>query len=188
MSTSRLLHLSILTLLVLPGLARGSQWAPADSEYIVVSRFLTAVDAYVVEHHRLFEPLPEGMMCLPEDTIARLNALAEVPREARTPPREGAIFTPDVANLFRRLLATRVFGDEDSLGAPRTETEDLIAPVRVNEPPPWEIDDVVQLPLLRDLPLLPEELEYQLVGRDLVLVDVPSNLVVDVIRAALPTH
>jgi hypothetical protein len=188
MSTSRLLHVSILTLLVLPGLARGSQWAPADSEYIVVSRFLTAVDAYVVEHHRLFEPLPEGMMCLPEDTIARLNALAEVPREARTPPREGAIFTPDVANLFRRLLATRVFGDEDSLGLPRTETEDVIAPVRVNEPPPWEIDNVVQLPLLRDLPRLPEEIEYQLVGHDLVLVDVPSNLVVDVIRAALPTH
>jgi hypothetical protein len=95
-----------------------------------------------------------------------------------------------VANLFRRLLATMVFGDEDSLGDPRTEMEkwDVIAPIRVNEPPPWEIDNVVQLPLLRDLPLLPGELEYQLVGRELVLVDVPSNLVVDVIRAALPTH
>ena len=189
MSTPHILRVAILTLLLLPGLARGSQWTPADSEYTVVSRFLTAVDAYVVEHHRLFEPLPEGMMCLPEDTIARLNLLAEVPREARKPPREGEIFTPDVANLFRRRLATRVFGDEDSLGDPRTEMEkwDLIAPIRVNEPPPWEIDNVVQLPLLRDLPLLPEELEYQLVGRDLVLIDVPSNLVVDVIRAALPT-
>jgi hypothetical protein len=45
----------------------------------------------------------------------------------------------------------------------------------------------MQLRLLRDLPLLPEELEYQLVGRNLVLIDVPSHLVVDVIRAALPT-
>jgi len=36
--------------------------------------------------------------------------------------------------------------------------------------------------------VLPEALEYELAGRDLVLVDVPSNLVVDVIRAALPTH
>lgn len=187
MSTPRILCVSTLTLLLLPGVARGSQWTPTDSEYMVLSRFLTAVDAYVIEHHRLFEPLPEGIMCLPEDT-ARLNALAEVPRQARKPPREGEIFTPDVANLFRRLLATRVFGDEDSLADPSTEMEDVIAPIRVNEPPPWEVDNVVQLPLLRDLPLLPEELEYQLAGRDLVLVDVPSNLVVDVIRAALPTH
>jgi hypothetical protein len=191
MSAPRILRVSILTLLLLPGLARGSQWAPVDSEYMVVSRFLTAVDAYVVEHHRLFEPLPEGMMCLPEDTVAGLNALAEVPREARRPPREGEIFTPDVADLFRRLLAARLFGDEDSGANPAAEMEKqdvVVPPVRVNEPLTWEIGDAALLPLLRDLPLLPGELEYQLVGRDLVLLDVPSNLVVDVIRAALPTH
>jgi hypothetical protein len=189
MSTSRLLCVSILTVLLLPGLARGSQWAAADSEYIVVSRLLAAVDAYVVDHHRFFEPLPEGMMCLPEDTIARLNALAEVPREARKAPREGEIFTPDVANLFRRLLTTRLFGDEysDALAAEMEKRALIAPPVRVNKPLAWDIDNAVQLPVLRDLPLLPEELEYQLVGRDLVLVDVPSNLVVDVIRAALPT-
>jgi hypothetical protein len=190
MSTPHILRVAILTLLLLPGLARGSQWTPADSEYTVVSRFLTAVDAYVIEHHRLFEPLPDGMMCLPEDTIARLNALAEVPREARKAPREGAIFTPDVADLFRRRLATRFFGDEYSgadLVAEMEKREVVASPIRVNEPPAWEVDNAIQLPLLRDLPLLPEELEYQLVGRNLVLIDVPSNLVVDVIRAALPT-
>ena len=188
MSTQHILRFAILTLLLLPGLARGSQWSPADSEYTVVSRFLTVVDAYVIEHHRFFEPLPEGMMCLPEDTIARLNALAEVPREARKAPREGEIFTPDVANLFRRLLTTRLFGDEygDALAAEMEKRAMIAPPVRVNEAPAWDIDNAMQLPLLHDLPLLPEELEYQLVGRDLVLVDVPSNLVVDVIRAALP--
>ena len=191
MSASCILRVSILTLLLLPGLAHGSQLAPADSEYMVVSRFLTAVDAYVVEHHRLFEPLSDGMMCLPEDTIARLNALAEVPREARKPPREGEIFAPDVADLFRRLLASRLFGDEYGPAdlAAEMENADVGAPpIRVNEPPTWKIDNAVHLPLLRSLPLLPEELEYELVGRDLVLIDVPSNLVVDVIRAALPTH
>lgn len=190
MSTPHILRVAMLTLLLLPGLARGSQWTPADSEYMVVSRFLTAVDAYVVEHHRFFEPLPEGMMCLAEDTIARLNALAEVPREARTAPREGAIFTPDVADLFRRRLATRFFGDEYSgadLVAEMQKREVVASPIRVNEPPAWEVDNAMQLPLLRDLPLLPEELEYQLVGRNLVLIDVSSNLIVDVIRAALPT-
>jgi hypothetical protein len=189
MFTPLILRVAILPLLLLPGLAHGSQWAPADSEYKVVSRFLNAVDAYVVEHHRLFEPLPEGMMCLPDDTIARLNALAEIPRERRRAPREGEIFTPDVADLFRRLLTTRLFGDEYSAEiAAEVEKRGAVAPpVRVNEPPPWDIDNAVLLPLLDGLPLLPEELEYELAGRDLVLVDVPSNLVVDVIRAALPT-
>ena len=35
-----------------------------------MSRFLTAADAYVLLHHRLFEPLSEEFMCLPEDSIA----------------------------------------------------------------------------------------------------------------------
>jgi len=189
MSTPHILRVATLTLLLLPGLARGSQWAPGDSEYMVVSRFLIAVDAYVVAHHRLFEPLPEWMMCLPDDTIARLNALAEVPREARKAPREGEIFTPDVADLFRRLLTHRFFDDEYGGGlAAEIEKRAAVAPVRVNEPPTWDIDHAVLLPLFDGLPVLPEALEYELAGRDLVLVDVPSNLVVDVIRAALPTH
>jgi hypothetical protein len=33
------------------------------------------------------------------------------------------------------------------------------------------------------LPLLPEDVDYRLVGRDLVLVDVRTNLVIDVLRA-----
>ena len=102
MSAPRVLRVSILSLLFVPVLAVASQRvAPtaSDSEYSVMSRFLTAVDAYIVEHHR-FEALSEGMMCLPQDTLDRMNALAEVPREARRPPREGDIFTADVAALF----------------------------------------------------------------------------------------
>lgn len=192
MCAPRVLRFLILILLA-PALAAGSQWAaPATShrEYMVMSRFLNAVDAYVVEHHRLFEPLSEEMMCLPDDTLARMNALAEVPREARRTPREGEIFTPDVAGVFRRLLSATLFGDEanvDDLIA-QIERETLFAPrVRVNEPLPREVGHTLLPWFVNVLPPLPEELEYRLVGRDLVLVDVASNLVaVDVIRAALP--
>jgi hypothetical protein len=38
------------------------------------------------------------------------------------------------------------------------------------------------------LPVLPGELAYRLVGRDFVLIDVQSNLVVDLIRAVLPLY
>jgi hypothetical protein len=40
--------------------------------------------------------------------------------------------------------------------------------------------------LLAVLPALPEELEYRFIGRDLVLVDVHADLIVDVLKDALP--
>ena len=36
------------------------------------------------------------------------------------------------------------------------------------------------------LPALPEELQYRFVGRDLILLDVHANLVVDILRDAIP--
>jgi hypothetical protein len=41
--------------------------------------------------------------------------------------------------------------------------------------------------LLRQLQELPEDLEYRFVGRDLILRDVKANMVVDVIRHAIPS-
>jgi hypothetical protein len=39
--------------------------------------------------------------------------------------------------------------------------------------------------MIEALPPLPDELQYRIVGRDLVLVDVHANLVVDILREAL---
>ena len=40
--------------------------------------------------------------------------------------------------------------------------------------------------MVRALPALPPELDYAVRGRDLVLVDVEANLVIDVLPDALP--
>lgn len=189
-------RISVLALLVVPALALAAQrTAPAasDAEYVVMSRFLTAADAYVVLHHRLFEPLSEEFMCLPADSIAVLIALAHVPREARPAPpapREGDIFSPDVADLFRRQIAATLqayeYNPTDVLA--EMDVEELVAPpVLVNEALPRGIG--LMMPWLAGaLPVLPEELAYRLVGRDFVLIDVQSNMVVDVIRAVLPLY
>jgi hypothetical protein len=194
MSASRILRVSVLALLLIPASSVGAQLmarATSDPEYIVVSRFRAAVETYVVRHH-VFEPLSPELMCLPEDTVAAVNALAEVPREAWPAPREGEIFAPDVADLFRHRLAATFYWDEynpgDLLGA--TDKEGLFAPpIRVNEPLPRRIGADAAPFFTPALPPLPEQLAYRLVGRDLVLIDVvESNLVVDVIRAALPVY
>jgi hypothetical protein len=40
--------------------------------------------------------------------------------------------------------------------------------------------------LLQVLPPLPRELEYRFVDRDLVLIDIHADLVVDILKEALP--
>jgi len=40
--------------------------------------------------------------------------------------------------------------------------------------------------IIEALPPLPDELQYRTLGRDLVLVDVHANLVLDILREALP--
>jgi len=191
MVASRVLRVSVLALLVGPALALGAQrTAPAVSqaEYVVISRFLTAADAYVVLHHRLFEPPSEEFMCLPEDSITLLNTVADVPREVRPAPREGVIFSPDVADLIRRRIAATLQAYEYTAADVLAEldVEKLVAPpIRVNEALPRGIS--VMMPwLVGALPVLPEELAYRIVDHDFVLIDVQSNLVVDVIRAVLP--
>jgi hypothetical protein len=193
MVASHVLRVSVLALLVVPALALGAQrTAPAasDADCVVESRFLTAVDAYVVLHHPLFEPLSEEFMCLPEDSIAVLNALADVAREARPAPREGDIFSPDVADLFRRRIAATLqayeYNHADVLA--EMDVEELVAPaVRMNEALPRGIG--LMMPWLAGaLPVLPEELAYRLVGRDFVLIDVQSYMVIDVIRVVLPLY
>jgi hypothetical protein len=152
-----------------------------------MSRFLAATDAYVVLHHGPFEPLSEEFMCLSEDSIA-VNGLADVPREARPASREGDIFSPDVADLFRRRIAGTLqaydYTPADMLA--ELDVEELVAPpIRVNETLRRGIG--VMMPwLVGALPVLPEELAYRIVAHDFVLIDVQSNLVVDVIRAVLP--
>jgi hypothetical protein len=193
MVASHIRRVSVLALLVVPALALAAQrTAPAasDAEYVVMSRFLTAADAYVVLHHRSFEPLSEEFMCLPADSIALMNALADVTREVRPASREGDIFSPDVADLFRRRIAATLqayeYNPADVLA--EMDVEELVAPpVLVNEALPRGIG--LMMPWLAGaLPVLPDELAYRLVGRDFVLIDVQSNLVVDVIRAVLPLY
>jgi hypothetical protein len=194
MVASHVRRVSVLALLVVPALALAAQrTAPAASDGaddVVTSRFLTAADAYVVLHHRSFEPVSEEFMCLPADSIARLNALADVAREARPAPREGDVFSPDVAGLFRRRIAATLqaydYNPADVLA--EMDAEELVAPpVLVNEELPRGIG--LMMPWLAGaLPVLPEELAYRLVGRDFVLIDVQSNMVVDVIRAVLPLY
>jgi hypothetical protein len=59
--------------------------------------------------------------------------------------------------------------------------------LHVNDVYPEEIPRTTMPPtLLRDLPALPMELAYRIIGRALVLLDIKTDVIVDFIPDAIP--
>jgi hypothetical protein len=117
-------------------------------------------------------------------------SLAQNIRAGRTQAKPGDVFSPPVALLFRKLIATPFqSGDGSKIRASLRHAE----PVRglkleVNgEYPQMAALQSTPPTLLSDLPKLPLELEYRIVGRELVLLDSSANLIVDLLPDALPT-
>jgi hypothetical protein len=170
------------------GLAATGHSAPAQ--------FADRVNQYVELHRVLAAPLGPEALCADAEMIQRgTDALARAIRDARPTARRGNIFIPIVAAYFRGEIAIVVRDTGVDVGALLDEMEeegrfeDALAEqplLEVNGTFPWEAGNIMWPSMLWRLPALPEELEYRFVGRDLVLLDVRANLVVDVLDDALP--
>jgi hypothetical protein len=149
--------------------------------------FNRAVNAYVELHRLLEAPLAAFRISSdPEVTACVTEKLAKAIRAERHDAMAGDIFGPEVGDLFRvRMHAAGDVREGDGAAIPAgLEGEGApCAPMpvvnshfaRAGSAP---IGDA----LARALPALPPELEYRLTPRALVLVDVPADLVVDVLE------
>lgn len=163
---------------------------PSVLEERVLRTFDRGVNQYVRLHRRLERSLPpEHLFDDSEDMSLATDALHAALVDARPNVQEGSIFTPAVAYV----LSTRLERAIVSLG--RTPAEvwlemnrgylSGVPDIRVNDRfPPRHVR--VWPALLDALPALPDVLQYRFVDRDLVLVDVHADLVVDILRDALP--
>jgi hypothetical protein len=157
----------------------------ADSlrEQKAVSRFLRAVDEHVLVN-RLVDPFNPDTLCVPDTAYPGVeNGLV-----AR-PPREGDIFLPDVADVFRDRIAGTLRRNEfnpTDLVAMMNADELSARPITVGQPLPWGAGRRTFDWLFTALPVLPEDVEYRLAAGHLVLVDLRANIVVDVLRGVLP--
>jgi hypothetical protein len=107
----------------------------------------------------------------------------------RRSAREGDILGGAVAVAIRTSLWHRLSREDGAtiIAAIRDVQPDRFAP-EVNTPyRDTEPRSTVPAQILRVLPRLPEELSYRFVGRDLLLLDKPTGLVLDVLRGALPS-
>lgn len=198
MAVSILLPLASAALLLLPftavadatGCCREPDRAGDESAR---TEFLDHVHRYIELHRTLAAPLgPEGLCSDPEELQRGTDALATAIRDARAAARPGDIFTPRAAALLRRTIADVVREIGYDVPAPLDEMDEeglpVVTWVEVNGLFPWRAGNTMPPMMLRRLPGLPGELEYRVVGRDLVLLDVRTNLVVDVLENALPAR
>jgi hypothetical protein len=149
--------------------------------------FVNAAKAYLEIDHNA----PSDAKLKPTTDVAQLekrrHALRQVIVAARPNARQGDLFTPPVADLFRKLMAQAMGGSDGnkvrrSLQSAEPVAAASAAQIAVNHDYPNQKGQPLQsspATLLQSLPVLPKGLEYRMVGDILVLRDTEANLVVD---------
>jgi hypothetical protein len=160
----------------------------AATEATAIVEFTRAVHAYATLNRTVTASLlPEEMCADPEEAQRRVGQVAEALRSERAAARAGDVFTPSIASVFRRRLADAIRQSAlrgevlEPQQAPQGEPR-----LEVNDAFPWIAGHGMSPAILASLTPLPSELEYRFVHRDLVLLDVGANLVVDILENALP--
>lgn len=156
---------------------------------LILEDFEKRVADYVNLHKNLAKGLPSSKPTEePQKILNRQDEFARKIREARRHASQGDIFTPAISTEFRRLIG---IAQEGKNGADIKKSLARAEPVRlslhVNDAYPPHIPLQSTPPtILMNLPRLPAELEYRIVGKALVLRDTSANIVVDLIPDALP--
>jgi hypothetical protein len=126
---------------------------------------------------------PEKLAETQQERAAKVSAL-------RQDAKQGDIFTPEIAAYFRRQISAALAGRDGGKIRASLRHAEPVAPLalHVNEVYPQGIPLQSTPPtLLLNLPPLPKELEYRIVGRSLVLHDIVPNIIVDFIPNAIPS-
>ena len=123
------------------------------------------------------------------ELAARQRTLTAALREARKAAKPGDIIPPLVADEVRRVFAADLRRrDAEATRAVFQEVPNRARPV-INTTMP-ENTALVSVPplLLKDLPPLPDNLQYRFLGRHVVLMDGDTRIIVDYILNVLPPH
>jgi len=160
-------------------------------ERVLLRDFDRRLTQYVRLHRRLERTLPPVPLFKNfEDVPMAVDELHAALVDARPLAQEGGLFTPAVADVVTRRLERAVTATgltpAAALLAMKQGYQRAIPDLRVNDRFTGVRHVHVWPALLAVLPTLPHELVYRFVGRDLVVVDLHADLVVDILRDALP--
>ena len=159
-------------------LAAVLQWMAGLEEYLMIREQAAGT-----------VPLPRTSPDLPQVLEAR-TALASAIRDRRAGAKIGDLFTFEVRRTFRKLIARSIIAHEvvmsDLLAAVRRQIGPGSFRLAVNQPFPQQLAAAPPSCVLNLLPPLPWELDYRIADHDLVLIDLGSGLVIDILPDALP--
>lgn len=185
MNTRRMAGLATLALLVSLGCDTGeARQDKINPDAATLQDFQRRIEAYMKLRNRADNGAPPLKETSDPAKIKDAQAeLSKRVRENRAAARHGDIFTPQVEKLFRRLLYPEMKGPDAA------ETKKAIkadaptpgaVPFKVNAAYP-ENQPLPTVPpdLLGRLPKLPEQLEYRVIDKHLILRDIDANLIVD---------
>lgn len=167
----------------------GAQVPVTDDE--AVQQFQQAADEYVLMHRYLERHLPALTVTADAATLRQaIAAMAAAIRMARPDAQPGELFTPAVGDVLRyriaRSLQRQGLTPYDVRADQLADTGPVGAPaLKVNGSFPWKLAAGMHPAVLQALPPLPPELQYRIVGNDLVLIDVHASLIVDILPYAL---
>jgi hypothetical protein len=166
------------------GVARG-QPKPANPMAVTLADFSKRVDDYAGLHKRLAGQVGElDETKSPAEIAAREKKLGDAIRAARADAKQGALFTPEVSAIFKKLIQQESKGRSVRVKQQRNEAEEEVPAFtpQVNHIYPTTFPLATFPPhLLKVLPPLPKEVEYRIVAGHLILRDTEANLIVDFI-------
>jgi hypothetical protein len=166
----------------------GTQKAP-NPDALALADFQERVKEYVEVHKEAAKDAPALKETSDPAKIREAQlALAKKIAAARTNAQPGDIFTPEVRTRFRQLMYPELKGAEGRETRQEIKEDKPTKPVpfKVNAPYP-EGEPLPTMPpnVLQNLPQLPEELEYRIIGKTLILRDVKANIIVDFVPNAM---
>lgn len=161
-----------------------------DHQRQAEKEFLNRANDYLNKEHQL-----PASKWKPTSDIAQLEqdrqSLRAAVQQSRADAKQGDLFTPEVADVFRLHLGRTMAGEHGGKVRTSLAHAEPVAPasLKVNDVYPNTKGEPLQsVPpsLLRNLPVLPKGLEYRVAGRTLALRDTEANMVVDYLPDALP--
>jgi hypothetical protein len=157
-----------------------------NSDNSAVKEFQGRIDNYLSAKKK--QAIAKKPTDSPDKLAQEKQQTAEKTKESRPEAQRGDIFTPTVAAYFKKQIESTLHGPEgDKIRASLRHAEPLPnVQLKVNAKYPNLPLQSTPPTLLMNLPQLPKELQYRIVGSTLVLYDMSSGLIVDFILNAVP--
>ena len=183
----------ILALALPASFALKAQGLPAQEgvnpDALIIQDFENRISEYLKVHKAIEAKLPPLKPTAASKEIAdHQHELARRIIEERKAAKQGDIFTARIISEFRRLIANAMRGQNGiNIRASLAHAEPVRIEVGINTTYPVNLPLQSTPPtLLLNLPKLPSEIDYRIVGKALFLRDVTANLIIDFMPDAIP--